>query len=205
MSAIQNAIERVIEYHEQTCNGGVNSPCNLSIDARAELAVLRASVETLTAQNAEQAQEIMRLNGVLDQVDISTRRLDEKTDRLVDRVTEQVRQLKAARNGFEEIKYQSENDGDYGDVTPGAIARAWLAENSAPIDIDFICNRVHTEWMNYNSANGAISRCAVWGEELMKPWDDLSNRAKDLDRATVRSVLDALFSPVPQAEQEQTK
>lgn len=58
MSAVQNAIERVIEYHEENCNGGFNSPCNLSIDARSELVQLRSDLQAAQERIAEQARQL---------------------------------------------------------------------------------------------------------------------------------------------------
>lgn len=78
MSAIENAIERVIEYHETNCNGGINSPCNLSIDARAELAALREEVNQfaflLVANNAASASD---LGGEIDSL-----RADSREDKM---------------------------------------------------------------------------------------------------------------------------
>lgn len=61
MSAIENAIERVIEYHDDNCSGGTDSPCNLSVDSRAELAALRATAAEVTAlqQAVNEARKVM--------------------------------------------------------------------------------------------------------------------------------------------------
>jgi hypothetical protein len=49
---------------------------------------------------------------------------------------------------------------------------------------------VHHAWLGVQAAAGIRSRLAAWGEELVAPWDALSERAKDLDRATVAATLE---------------
>lgn len=51
---------------------------------------------------------------------------------------------------------------------------------------------VHAAWMAMKQSKGVESRLSEQGEELMKPYADLSEAAKDLDRGTVRAVLAAL-------------
>ena len=43
-----------------------------------------------------------------------------------------------------------------------------------------------------STAQGVTSRHSEFGEELMVPYADLSESAKDLDRATVRTVYTAI-------------
>jgi hypothetical protein len=50
----------------------------------------------------------------------------------------------------------------------------------------------HDGWMASKRAQGVDSRLSEWGEEFMVPYDDLSERAKDIDRGTVAGVLDAI-------------
>jgi len=59
-------------------------------------------------------------------------------------------------------------------------------------DIEIVSARVHEAWMAGKRASGVTSRCAEDGEELMVPYAQLTDRAKDQDRATVRAVYDAI-------------
>lgn len=58
--------------------------------------------------------------------------------------------------------------------------------------IEAISEQVHNQWMETKRAQGVESRVSEWGEEQMVPYQDLSERAKDLDRGTVRAVLNAV-------------
>ena len=79
-------------------------------------------------------------------------------------------------------------------------ARAVRAEHELAIaretpslpDIEVVSARVHEAWMATKRAQGVESRPSEWGEEQMVPYADLSERAKDLDRGTVRSVYAAI-------------
>ncbi len=61
-------------------------------------------------------------------------------------------------------------------------------------DIEAVSAKVHQAWMHSKRAHGVISRKAEDGEELMVPYDQLSERAKELDRGTVRAVYAAIES-----------
>ncbi len=58
--------------------------------------------------------------------------------------------------------------------------------------IEDIAAKVHEAWMETKKAQGVTSRPSEWGEEQMVPYHELSDRAKDLDRGTVRAVLAAI-------------
>lgn len=58
--------------------------------------------------------------------------------------------------------------------------------------VEAISEQVHIQWMETKRAQGVESRLSEWGEEQMVPYQDLSERAKDLDRGTVRAVLNAV-------------
>ncbi len=60
--------------------------------------------------------------------------------------------------------------------------------------VESISARVHDAWMTTKRQQGINSRPSEWGEEQMVPYASLSERAKDLDRGTVRAVLAALSS-----------
>ena len=58
--------------------------------------------------------------------------------------------------------------------------------------VEEIAAKVHEAWMETKKAQGVTSRPSEWGEEQMVPYDQLSERAKELDRSTVRAVLSAI-------------
>lgn len=58
--------------------------------------------------------------------------------------------------------------------------------------IDTLSAAAHDGWMASKLEQGITSRCSETGEELMVPYADLSEPAKDLDRTAVRSILDAI-------------
>jgi hypothetical protein len=67
--------------------------------------------------------------------------------------------------------------------------------NSAPVklpDLEAVAAEVHVAWMASKRAQGIASRKAEDGEELMAPYAQLSEPAKDLDRNTVRAVYAAI-------------
>lgn len=51
---------------------------------------------------------------------------------------------------------------------------------------------VHSGWMETKKSQGITTRKSEWGEELMVEYALLSEKAKDLDRGTVKAVLGAL-------------
>lgn len=59
-------------------------------------------------------------------------------------------------------------------------------------DIEAVSAKVHETWVETKSAQGITSRRSETGEELMVPYEQLSEPARDLDRATVRAVYDAI-------------
>jgi hypothetical protein len=61
-------------------------------------------------------------------------------------------------------------------------------------DIEAVAARVHEAWMEAKRARGVTSRRSETGEELMVPYDRLSEEAKELDRSSVRAVYDAIRS-----------
>ena len=75
------------------------------------------------------------------------------------------------------------------------------AENGLP-DVEAVAAAVHEAWMEAKRAQGVTSRPSEWGEEQMVPYADLSERAKELDRATVRSVYAAIRAARPIATPE---
>jgi len=59
-------------------------------------------------------------------------------------------------------------------------------------DVEIVAEKVHEAWMNSKLKEGVTSRNSEKGEELMVPYDKLSEEAKELDRTTVRAVYAAL-------------
>lgn len=59
-------------------------------------------------------------------------------------------------------------------------------------DIELTAERVHKNWMNLKLASGIKSRVSEKGEELMVPYNELTDESKELDRASVRAVYDAI-------------
>ncbi|MDT7688987.1 MAG: RyR domain [Acidobacteriota bacterium] len=59
-------------------------------------------------------------------------------------------------------------------------------------DVEVVADKVHEAWMESKRAQGITSRKSEAGEELMVPYDKLSEAAKNLDRASVRAVYTAI-------------
>jgi hypothetical protein len=59
-------------------------------------------------------------------------------------------------------------------------------------DIEVVAAKVHEAWMESKRAQGVTSRKSETGEEMMVPYEQLSEQCKDLDRNTVRAVYEAI-------------
>lgn len=59
-------------------------------------------------------------------------------------------------------------------------------------DVEEVAAKVHEAWMESKRARGVNTRTSETGEELMVPYEQLSEEAKELDRASVRAVYDAI-------------
>jgi hypothetical protein len=59
-------------------------------------------------------------------------------------------------------------------------------------DVEEVSAKVHEAWMEAKRARGVTSRKSEAGEELMVPYEQLSEDAKELDRSSVRAVYDAI-------------
>jgi len=59
-------------------------------------------------------------------------------------------------------------------------------------DIEVVSAEVHAVWIESKRRQGVISRKAEDGEELMVDYARLSEKAKELDRVTVRAVYAAI-------------
>lgn len=61
-------------------------------------------------------------------------------------------------------------------------------------DLELVADKVHEAWMETKKRNGVTTRKSEDGEELMVPYSQLSERARELDRASVRAVYDAIHA-----------
>ena len=77
---------------------------------------------------------------------------------------------------------------------PGAPTTLSNQVNLNLPDIEAVAARVHEAWMEAKLAQGITSRTSESGEELMVDYAQLSEGAKELDRATVRAVYVAIES-----------
>ena len=74
---------------------------------------------------------------------------------------------------------------------------AWLVAyevaltNKLP-DVEITAAKVHEAWIDSKLKAGIASRKLETGEELMVPYEQLSEQAKDLDRTTVLTVYNAI-------------
>jgi hypothetical protein len=59
-------------------------------------------------------------------------------------------------------------------------------------DIEVVAEKVHEAWMASKRAQGMESRKSESGEELMVPYERLSEAQKEVDRTTVRAVYEAI-------------
>ena len=59
-------------------------------------------------------------------------------------------------------------------------------------DIEAVAEKVHDAWMQSKQKQGVTSRKSESGEELMVPYSELSEQAKELDRGSVRAVYAAI-------------
>ncbi len=61
-------------------------------------------------------------------------------------------------------------------------------------DVELVAAKVHDSWMEGKRNKGIESRKAEDGEELMVPYEQLSETQKDQDRQTVLTVYKAIES-----------
>lgn len=59
-------------------------------------------------------------------------------------------------------------------------------------DIELVSAKVHEAWIETKTKARVTSRKSESGEELMVPYENLSEQAKELDRGTVRAVYAAI-------------
>jgi hypothetical protein len=67
-----------------------------------------------------------------------------------------------------------------------------MSTNQLP-DLELVSAKVHDNWMQMKKSAGVTSRkLDTTGEELLVPYDQLSEQAKELDRGTVKTVYAAI-------------
>ena len=59
-------------------------------------------------------------------------------------------------------------------------------------DVEAVAAKVHEAWMDAKRRAGVTTRKSESGEELMVPYEQLSEEAKELDRSSVRAVYEAI-------------
>ena len=59
-------------------------------------------------------------------------------------------------------------------------------------DVEVVAAQVHAAWIKAKTEQGMHSRKAEDGEELMVPYEMLSDKQKETDRVLVRTVYDAI-------------
>ena len=59
--------------------------------------------------------------------------------------------------------------------------------------VELFASKVHGAWMEQKRLRGVTSRKSEKGEELMVPYADLTEESKDLDRGSVRAVMQAVY------------
>lgn len=77
----------------------------------------------------------------------------------------------------------------HGSTSSGMIR--WRGVMNLP-NVELVAAKVHAAWMANKLAAGVTSRKLESGEELMVPYEELSEEAKDLDRASVKTVYQAI-------------
>jgi hypothetical protein len=65
-------------------------------------------------------------------------------------------------------------------------------------NIETVSAKVHEAWMDSKRAQGVTTRQAEDGEELMVPYSALTEKAKELDRGTVKAVYAAIEAAAEQ-------
>jgi hypothetical protein len=68
-------------------------------------------------------------------------------------------------------------------------------------DIEIVSAKVHEAWMDSKRAQGVTTRKSEGGEELMVPYEQLSEAAKELDRGSVKAV----YAAIEAASKEKTQ
>jgi hypothetical protein len=114
-----------------------------------------------------------------------------------DDATAPAQAVQASGDQIEQILHDHFYTGEPGDlerIKSAAKALRDVPQAAALPDIETVSAKVHEAWMGSKRKVGVISRKLETGEELMVPYDQLSDPAKELDRGTVRAVYEAISS-----------
>lgn len=75
----------------------------------------------------------------------------------------------------------------------------------SPDTIEAVSAKTHEQWIETNRRRGVASSRSQSGEELLRPYSQLSESAKEIDRAIVRVVLNAFAETEEQGGKQQTR
>ncbi len=67
-------------------------------------------------------------------------------------------------------------------------------------DIEVVSEKVHEAWMESKRKQGYTTRRSEKGEEMMVPYEELSEELKEVDRGTVRAVYAAIRAAAAENE-----
>ena len=117
------------------------------------------------------------------------RRLSRAT--LLKRLRQEVDELERALIDREGIAAEAADVANFAMMLADVSANDQGEDMQLP-DIELVSAEVHEAWMDGKRAQGVTSRKSEKGEELMVPYPQLSELAKDLDRNTVKAVYAAI-------------
>lgn len=69
-------------------------------------------------------------------------------------------------------------------------------------DIEKVCSKVHADWIKDKEAKGINTKMSDTGEELMQPYEQLSDTAKENIRNKVNSVYTAIEEVTTEEQQQ---
>lgn len=70
-------------------------------------------------------------------------------------------------------------------------------------EVETVAAKVHEAWMAEKTGTGVHSRVSPNGEELMVPYDRLSEEAKETNRKLVNTVYQAIEELTPEEQEAQ--
>lgn len=70
-------------------------------------------------------------------------------------------------------------------------------------EVEAVAAKVHGAWRDEKKGQGVTTRQSPTGEELMKPYDELSEEAKESNRKLVNTVYQAIEELTPEEETQQ--
>lgn len=138
--------------------------------ALAMVAINRASPALLAAERA-------RLRDLVTSIDPKSYARDPGFSVAISRVLDVLGDGAHVAAGSVPVATPTHGDHEFAPVPPGLVEQ--------------IAARVHEAWMRTKAEQGVTSRRSESEEELMVPYEQLSEPAKELDRASVRAVLHA--------------